>query len=329
MNKVSVIIPVHNVEEYLKRCIESVLNQTYKNIEIILIDDGSTDGSSRICDDYSKKDGRVKVHHKKNEGVSSARNRGIQLAHGEYFTFVDADDFIDADMVEYLLSMSRENNADMSTCQYRDIRTTTDSNFKIKTKKVSPAILDKKRALKEILYQKSIQNGPCGKLYKAYLLNTVLFSEDISIGEDLEFNIKCLNLANKIVVSMEPKYNYFYRKDSAIHSSFTHNKMDVLSVTSKVISDMENQQPSLRKAAIRKQFKVAVNLIFSMQNTNDNEDFQICSKIIKKHAPIVLIDSNNSYRDRAYALTSIVSVNLLFWLFHFKQNVKHIMKLAT
>ncbi len=121
MEKISVIVPVYNNEKYLHQCIDSILEQSYKNLEIILVDDGSTDGSVQICDEYGQKDDRVKVLHQVNGGISAARNAGLNLASGDYIAFVDSDDFLDKNMYERLLHILQANNADMSVCCFHQI----------------------------------------------------------------------------------------------------------------------------------------------------------------------------------------------------------------
>ena len=119
--KVSIIVPIYKVEKYLNRCIDSILNQTYKNIEVILVDDGSPDRCGAICDNYSKIDKRIKVIHKKNEGLAEARNAGIKIATGEYISFVDSDDFINKNMYKVLYENAIKYDADISMCQFKYI----------------------------------------------------------------------------------------------------------------------------------------------------------------------------------------------------------------
>ena len=119
--KVSVIIPIYNVEKYLEKCLNTIINQTYKNLEIILIDDGSTDKSSTICDEYCEKDKRIKVIHKNNEGVSSARNKGIELSKGKYIVFIDPDDYVTDEHVEVLYDCIISNNVDLVISNLIDI----------------------------------------------------------------------------------------------------------------------------------------------------------------------------------------------------------------
>ena len=120
MTLVSVIIPVYNVEKYMRRCIDSIINQTYTNLEIILVDDGASDRSGKICDEYAQMDHRIKVLHKENGGLASARNAGIQIATGEYISYVDSDDWVETEFIEVLLKGCQDNNAKMSICRYRE-----------------------------------------------------------------------------------------------------------------------------------------------------------------------------------------------------------------
>ena len=122
MPKISVIVPVYNVEKYLRKCIESILNQTFREFELILVDDGSTDSSGKICDEYALKDSRIKVIHKENGGASSARNAGLDVAKGEYIGFVDSDDWIEMDMYGELYRLIKENNTDISVCGINNIK---------------------------------------------------------------------------------------------------------------------------------------------------------------------------------------------------------------
>ena len=116
---VSIIVPIYNVEKYIKECIDSIINQTYKNLEIILVDDGSPDCCPKICDEYSKKDKRIKVIHKENGGLSSARNAGLDVAKGEYVSFIDSDDVVDEKFIETLYNLCIENNCDISECNFQ------------------------------------------------------------------------------------------------------------------------------------------------------------------------------------------------------------------
>lgn len=219
---VSVIIPVYNVEKYLNECLDSVVNQTYKNLEIILVNDGSTDRSGNICDEYASGDTRIKVIHKKNSGVSAARNVGIEHSNGEYITFVDSDDFIDTKAIEHLVENAKKYNSDITIGDhivyhsngYQVCHSAEDimvnSSFDVKT--VSADTIYK------LLTQLS---SACTKLYKKSLItkNHIIFPVNIKIGEDFEFLAKALINAKGIVYI--DKSVYFYRSDYTNNHSAT------------------------------------------------------------------------------------------------------------
>ena len=200
---ISIIIPVYNVEQYLKQCLDSVINQTYKNLEIILVDDGSTDNSGKICDEYALKDNRIKVIHKQNGGVSSARNTGLNVATGEYIGFVDGDDYIELDMYEYLYSLNKTNNTSLAICNFYIEEDKKITNVKPITNKY---ILDANEMLKCSFKQLFSWN----KLIEKNLFNQLYFPENISYGEDMTVCMELFIRAKKI--SYGNKNKYFYRQ---------------------------------------------------------------------------------------------------------------------
>lgn len=207
--KVSIIVPVYNVEKYLEKCLNSLINQDYKNVEIILVDDGSTDTSGEICDKFEKIDSRIKVIHKENNGVSSARNTGLKSANGDYICFVDADDYIMKDYVEYLYELLINNNADIS------LTTEMFGNFNTKqTKKIVQNIISGEDASEKILCYK-IPIGVYCKLFKKSFIdqNNISFFEDIFMGEGFNFNMLAFQNAN--TVSVGNKKIYYYRRDNS------------------------------------------------------------------------------------------------------------------
>lgn len=219
---VSVIVPVYNVERYLKRCVESILEQTHKNIEIILIDDGSTDSSGMICDEYSKTEDLIKVVHKENEGLGRARNTGMEYATGDYFMFVDSDDDIAADTVESLLGDSLDNDCEL-----------TIGNF-IYNNEAMPMPLEQKTyrstdvvniVLLHLLGSDGNKNdnlsvSACGNLYKKSVIseNNITFpSEWKLIWEDMVFNMHLLPHLNAVFIDHRPYYTYYYNETSTTH----------------------------------------------------------------------------------------------------------------
>ena len=216
--KVSVIIPVYQVEEYLKKCVDSVLNQTYKDMEVILIDDGSKDSSGKICDNYADSDTRVSVIHKKNGGLMSAWMAGVQVSSGDYLFFVDSDDWIDEDMLEKMIASMTMEDVDLVCCNYY----IEYENGKFADKHtVSPGRYDKKK-IQELIVPQLISDGGylsrgiriCrwAKLIKKSLIieNLKYCNFELSIGEDMNIIVPTILSANSLYI-MEDSYMYHYR----------------------------------------------------------------------------------------------------------------------
>ncbi len=209
---ISVIVPIYNSEKYLNKCIESIVNNTYNNLEILLIDDGSLDNSPKICDEWEKKDKRIKVIHKNNGGVSSARNEGIKYASGKYISFIDSDDYIDVDMYEFLLSKIKENNSDISICSTYDVINEKVSHNK---KENIEIVMNNIEAIINIYKKGYYGNGLHNKLFNFKLIKNNLFPIGIRNGEEILVLFKAFREANTVVYSSIPKYYYVNRENSA------------------------------------------------------------------------------------------------------------------
>ena len=212
---VSIIIPVYNVEDYLERCIESVINQTYTNIEVILVNDGSTDKSEDICRKFAKNDKRLKIISQRNQGVSCARNTGIMYANGDYIGFVDPDDFIDKSMYEKLLLNMKKYNASISVCAYTNNESSGNMESKI--------FVNKDKNIFDNLFEEGKFSGfVWNKLYARKLIykngDTIKFKNDIKALEDLLFNYYIFKECNCVVYSSEELYHYIIRENSALTS---------------------------------------------------------------------------------------------------------------
>jgi glycosyltransferase involved in cell wall biosynthesis len=211
---ISIIIPVYKVEEYLEKCIESVLKQTYTNLQIILVDDGSPDNCGKICDEYAKKDSRIEVIHKVNGGLSDARNVGIAKAKGKYIGFVDSDDYIKEDMYEILINLIKEYDADVSICNLYDV---IDGKEYIRNNENGIQEYSRLEILKEVLLDKNIQSYAWNKLYKKELFDEIKYP----IGkkyEDIGTTFYVFEKCNKIVVTSKPEYYYLKRSDSLVNN---------------------------------------------------------------------------------------------------------------
>ena len=169
---ISIIVPVYNVKNYLEKCLQSICGQTYKNLEIILIDDGSSDGSGELCDLFAQRDGRIKVIHQANAGQSAARNRGLAVAQGEFLGFVDSDDWIEPDMYEFLYHLLKENGADISICSHY-IETAVKTRVKHSSEQFSS--FSREEAIRTLVEDKRIRNYMWDKLYKRQLFAGIYF----------------------------------------------------------------------------------------------------------------------------------------------------------
>ena len=201
---ITIIIPMYNAKLYIKKCVESIIQQTYSNIEIIIVDDGSTDGSETLCDELVQKDSRIHVIHKPNGGVSSARNRGLEVAKGENVMFVDADDYLKPDLCDKLLAKIEE--ADLIIGGYEQV-TKAGSIMCC----IQDSVIDLRENLDEYfeeVFEKNAFNSPFAKLYKKEILRKQKFQEDIALGEDFLFNLEYMRKCYKVAVVNTAGYIY-------------------------------------------------------------------------------------------------------------------------
>lgn len=221
--KISVIVPIYKVEKYLNRCIDSIINQTYSNLEIILIDDGSPDNCPIICDEYAKNDSRVRVVHKKNGGLSDARNAGLAIAHGEYISFIDSDDYIWSSMYEVMINIISKKNVDIVEC---DINyNSTIKEFNIHKQIVN--IYDNKDAMKELVLERDIHQVVWNKIYKRDVIKDIFF-EVGKINEDEFWTYKIIGNSKKVAKINQPFYCYTYRPESIMNSKYNLKRLDAL-----------------------------------------------------------------------------------------------------
>lgn len=257
---ISVIIPVYNAEDFLEEAILSVFSQTYTDWELILVDDGSTDHSPVICDDIASDNSKVKVIHKKNGGLSSARNAGLERASGEYITFLDADDMLTPESLHVMLLSSEQAKADI-VCGETKKFSHSFSPADMSSSGSGSAIREFNpiKAIEEILYQRSIDNSAWGKLYKANLWKTIRFRENIGY-EDLDVFYIVFRGANKIIKIENTVYLYRQHGGSYLHN-FTPRRADVLEVTERLTDYMRTYNESLLPAARSRQLSANFNIL--------------------------------------------------------------------
>lgn len=239
----SVIIPIFNAETFLDKCIKSICNQTYRNLEIILIDDGSTDNSYFICEKYSKRDNRIKVIHKVNGGVSSARNLGLNIAHGEYITFVDSDDWIDSNMFETLCYQIE--NADFVVGGYTVVNKKDNTEIKFKDELLS---FPKEVCTNfDVLYIKNFFNSPFSKIYKRSILGNQKFDTNVALGEDFLFNLEYLQKCQEVKTVSSVDYHYNCLNENAATKKFRKKDIKIIIyLYEKGCDFLQNNCPNLR-----------------------------------------------------------------------------------
>lgn len=294
-NLISVIIPVYNVSDYLERCVDSAINQTYKNLEIILVDDGSTDNSPIICDNYAKKNENIKVYHKKNGGLSDARNYGLEKSKGEYIYFLDSDDWIEEDTIKNLYNALCDVKADVSIGKIyfcgkeEDLNKFTDINNYL--------MMNSVETITEMAKGDNFAFFAPNKLYKKILFKDIIFP----IGkkyEDIYTIYKVVDRAKKIVYTPNAKYAYFQREDSITHLSFSRAQMDWVYAIKEVIDFSKKYNNSTLDKALLAQLMFASVSLLNKLNTSTSPN-------------------DNSFLNYEIMMKKIIRDNLLRYLFLF------------
>lgn len=309
------IIPVYNVEAYLSRCMDSVLTQTYREIEVLLIDDGSKDGSGVICDRYAQRDGRVRVWHIPNQGPSAARNLGIENVQGEYLLFVDSDDMISSDHIEFLYERLHRSNADLAICNY----TATDTDTFAETGQTMQLEWTGEQALECLLYQKYFTTGPVCKLFHKSLFETVRFPVG-TLYEDTLAIAQAVGKAVKVVYSDAVKYGYFQRTDSTMRSEYRAETLQYVSITSELVDYIEREFPALKLAAISRFVWANIFVWIKMPHSRSQEAFVVQNNI-KKYRWQVLRDPKARMKNKQVLCLSFLGHTALKKVYQIKRSL--------
>lgn len=278
---ISVIVPVYNVEKYIARCVESIACQTYPNLEIILVDDGSPDGSGKICDDFAERDDRIKVIHKRNGGLSSARNAGIDASNGQLIAFVDGDDYVAPEMYETLYGILTENNADMSICDCEFVEE-NGKTIEDKSPEIKSEVLDKAQALERLnplLYPYWKYVTAWNKLYKKELFDEIRYP-DGKIHED-EFIIHhIIDRCDCVAVTDKPLYKYVQRGGSIMSDKPGDKHVDAVYAfldRAEYFSAAGNK--AMKKAVLIQAYGVLVSMLSRDMGAKHNEYFRKAVKL--------------------------------------------------
>lgn len=263
---ISVIVPVYKVEPYLRRCLDSIVNQSYANLQILLVDDGSPDSCGAICDEYADRDSRIQVIHKQNGGLSSARNAALERSIGDWIAYVDSDDWIEQDMFAYLLQNAEEAGADVAVCgHYEDYR-----NRSLKVGVDCPLTLDATAGIEQLLLDREIHNYVWDKLWKRELMEGIRFPEGRNF-EDISTSYRAFEKAGRILCLPEAKYHYIQRSDSIVGNISLKSKLDYYYAVSERRERLLKDYPQFRQLLDNSCMKAVVS-IWSAYSRNPKEE---------------------------------------------------------
>ena len=283
MALVSIIIPVYNVKKYLPRCIESVLAQTLGDFEALLVDDGSTDGSGALCDEYVRTDSRIQVFHQENGGLSSARNTGLQYARGDYITFVDSDDFLHPDFLMELVTLIRDTGAQVSVCRYLPVEEGQKPSME-SSEPAAPAVClsGTQAAEKIVLESQRFMITAWGKLYSAGLAPWLRFPPG-RLHEDEFVTYKVFFQAQKVAVSLKQYYYYLQRGGSIIRQSFREKRLDKLDALREAVSYFEQRGESRLSRAAKKRYLLNVQIAWYRVYTGMENSRELQKRLQREH----------------------------------------------
>lgn len=309
-DKISIIVPVYNVEEYLEKCIESLIGQTYKNLEIILVDDGSEDKSGEICDLWKDKDSRIRVIYKENGGLSDARNAGMDIATGDYIGFIDSDDYINKRMYEILLNNMNDYNSDISVCSIKKVYESNEVyNSDITNKNIS--IFTAEEALRDLIEEGVLKQTVWNKLYKKSVIKDIKF-EFGKIHEDEFWSYQVFGKSSKIVYTDEGMYYYLQRSGSIMDKPFSIKRLDALEARYNRLNYIIQNYPNLELGS-------KISLFFSclyqyqcmLKSTSVNEK-EDCKHIIKRYIDCISFRKDEirkiKFKDKIWIRFSNISI---------------------
>lgn len=261
MIKISIIVPVYNVEKYIGRCLDSLLVQTFADFEVICIDDGSPDGSGKICEEYVKRDSRIKVHHIENGGVSNARNYALSEAAGEWYAFVDADDWVEPDYLETLYEKATENDCDIAACSFQrnNIFTMGYNKENIRTVMIDGA----GNCIRNFICSvDSMQGMVWNKLYRADLFKDISFDADVKVNEDCLYTYEVMKRCRKACFVTAQLYHWFFREDSACHSKIVACDFTAANVFLHLYEETVSMEDEAVRRTLQKNYMGSVLKVF-------------------------------------------------------------------
>lgn len=311
---ISIIVPVYQVAPYLERCLQSLVQQDYQPLEIILIDDGSTDGSGEICDQWATQNPSIKVVHQENQGQAQARNRGTTLAQGEWISFVDADDYLATNAISLLWEAADSSEADLAIGNFYFV--SEDGKKSVLAAPLQDKLRSGLEATEDLLYQRNIETSPCGRLYRKSLTEGILFPEG-KIYEDLATVYRYSLRATRVVYCSEPVYHYVYRSQSSSSQHFQHKKMDAIEMANSLYEGICREAPTLEKAAACRRLSMCFHILFQTPEKSSYE--KEIFAIIKQDRAKVLGDRKARKITRFMSMMSYLGVGFLRFIYRLNQ----------
>lgn len=315
---ISIIIPVYNVENYIENCVSSVIKQTYKNIEIILVDDGSMDKSGIICDELAKRDNRIKVIHQKNKKAAEARNCGINNSNGRYIIFIDSDDYVDEEYVLYLYNLIKKNDSKLGISPYTVISNNKKNDI---GKNFSQTILTVEEALRRLVKEEGFTVSPCAKIYDKSLFDNIRYPS----GKLFEDNATTYKLIMKceenIIYGNESHYFYNIRDNSSMTSEFNLDKLQLIEWTDIMYKDVSEKYPNLVNCLKKKMITVRFSILRMIKYEEKSEEILTkrneIEKYIKNRKYEILKNEEIDKRDKIALITLLMGRGV----FHLSWNV--------
>ena len=302
MEKVSIIIPAYNAVKFIDRCVNSVLQQTYEELEIIIINDGSIDGTLALCNQYKEQDKRIRVVNQCNKGVAAARNVGIQNVTGDYILFVDADDWIEPDMVKILLNAINEQEAvDIAFCSSDNAETSKQVIRRISLEK---EIWDSEKQQEEFLIHKRMTGMLWNKMIRAKLFDGIFFDETVGYGEDAQVLWKVLKKSRNMIVLHDVLYHHVLDGNSISHQTYSHKKYSAIKVWEEIEADVNKNYPQWNFLVQERLLVTATYTYYEMkcsQYRNKEEQYHL-RKIVRKNIKVLLKKNRMSWKMKSFAI---------------------------
>lgn len=304
---ISVLVPVYNVEKYLRRCLDSILKQTYADYEVVLVDDGSTDQSGAICDQYASEHKHIRVIHQKNAGLAQVRNVSLANAEGEFITFVDSDDAIEEAYLETLMTDLEQTGSDVSICSWSEV---TDEGVRRELswdrKEEGLQVWSTENAVKTLLYQKGIDNNSWGKLYRRSVIENIVFPRGRHY-EDIAVTYQILLNAKRVCYRPDALYLYTTNTSGISQSAFTPKRMDLIDMAEGLYQDIEKRYENYLCAARARLFRAYIHVYLQIPS---RKEFTVYRKRvscgIRKHCFRVLSDCDAKKGTRMAAMIACI-----------------------